>query len=141
MASRHSFRRHKRGYHLQRALAGEYGSEIAERVARILSLDVQPRDVREVSPQNVAEVIRYLSPEDSARGEDFLKIPLPENYDAVFLYALAAAASGERAKRLKVIAALYSGMSPSLASRECNVDLGKVYLWLGRFRDGGPENI
>lgn len=141
MASRHSFRRHKRGYHLQRALAGDYGSEIADRVAKILSLDILPPKVREVSPEKVAAVIRYLSPEDPARVDDFLKIPLPENYDAVFLYALAAAASGERAKRLKVIAALYNGMSPSLASRECNVDLGKVYLWLGRFRDGGPESI
>jgi hypothetical protein len=63
--------------------------------------------------------------------------PLPDNTDEWTLLGLADKSGKERAQKLRAIAALYGGMSPTQVAAAQDIDIGKVYLWLGRFRAKG----
>ena len=155
-------RRRRRGMHLDMALAGNYGPEIAEAVAKLLEHGVKETEkvpavtttaveavmikpsapVRrklvvgsETRPPSAAETVSTGKTDTSPPAGS--RQPLPEGHTEESLRAEASASRGERATRLRTVAALYAGMDPAAAAAECGVGLGKVYLWLARFREGG----
>lgn len=136
-------RRRKRGHHLELALSGAYGSELAAEAQRLLG---HVRDPRPVDRQNVEAALASSEDAQSAHepvanatkpGPTAFRVPLPEGHDAETLASAADAATGEKAVRLRVMAGLYSGLDPVSVADQCGVDLGKVYLWLARFRENG----
>nr|WP_250808599.1 hypothetical protein [Neorhizobium tomejilense] len=139
----------KRGHHLELAQSGALGAEMAEKVTGLVDKsDPAPKPKKpKVSGKAVKEEIASVGSSPTVErasptgGSSALKIPLPSGFDEWSLSGLASSANKERAVRLRVLASLYGGLSPADAADANGVDLGKVYLWLGRFRDGGIEAL
>lgn len=67
--------------------------------------------------------------------------PLPEGYSEQSLLDASRDSEAQRALKLKVIASLYGGSDPAAAASAHKVNLGKVYLWLAEFRQGGIDAL